>query len=76
MLFGVLSFVDLAGGVVALADATQIRHSIGSQNPVTAHSLENTNHDLSASTEDEVHLQLQHFSVIRVKVMGEDEVPP
>lgn len=59
MLFGVLSFVDLASGIVALADATQIRHGIGSKHPVTAHPLENTNHDLSASTEDEIQLQLQ-----------------
>ncbi len=54
MLFGVLAFVDLAGGVVAIADATQIRHGIGSQYPVTAHSLENTNQELSASTQAEI----------------------
>lgn len=51
MLFGELSFVGLAGGVVALADATQIWHGIGSQHPITAHSLEITNHELLASTE-------------------------
>lgn len=39
MLFGVLSFVHLAGGVVAFADATHIRQGLGAEYPVTAHAL-------------------------------------
>lgn len=39
MLLGVLSFVDLAGGVVSFTQATSIRHSCGAQNMVTADSL-------------------------------------
>lgn len=39
MLLGVLSFVDLAGGVVSFAHPAGIRHSCGAQNTVTAHSL-------------------------------------
>lgn len=39
MLLGVLSLVDLAGGVVSFTHPTGIRHSCGSQHTVTAHSL-------------------------------------
>lgn len=39
MLLGVLSFVDLAGGVVAFTNATSVWHGCRPQNTVTAHSL-------------------------------------
>lgn len=39
MLLAVLSFVDLAGGVVSFTHPASIRHSCGAQNTVTAHSL-------------------------------------
>ena len=46
MLLGVLSFVDLAGGVVSFTHPACIRHSFGAQNTVTAHFLweKNTRH--------------------------------
>lgn len=39
MLLGVLSFEDLAGGVVSFTQPTSIGHSCGAQHTVTAHSL-------------------------------------
>lgn len=39
MLLDVLSFVDLAGGIISFTHATYIRHSCGAQNTVAAHSL-------------------------------------
>lgn len=39
MLLGVLSFIDLAGGVVAFTNSTRVLHSCRPQNSVTSHSL-------------------------------------
>lgn len=69
MLLGVLSFVDLAGGVVSFAHPACIRHSFGAQNTVTAHSLweKNTRHLFSDRKVAHTH-KMQQFIIPRNKL--------
>ena len=63
MLLGVLSFVDLAGGVVSFAHPTSIWHSCGAQNTVTAHSLWEKNIIAFDKKVDYIH-EIQHFIIL------------